>query len=105
MDIQTLTILKDISWAGVMALIIITIIKPLIEYFIKKYNHTGSSYLQELSDKFDGLEYNLNNLENNHLNDVCRRLENLERGQKELEEKINAIDKKVAILENKIYYK
>ncbi len=95
MDIQTLTILKDISWAGVMALIVLCLLKPLITYFIAKKNGINN---QSLSDRLDSLEFN-------HLEDVNRRLDNLERGQKEIEEKINAIDKKVAILENKIYYK
>ncbi len=95
MDIQTLTILIDISWAGVMALIVLCLLKPLITYFIAKRNGTNN---QSLSDRLDSLEFN-------HLEDVNRRLDNLEKGQKEIEEKLNVIDKKVAILENKFNHK
>jgi len=38
MDIETLKILSDISWAGVIALSIIFIIKPLIEFILNKIN-------------------------------------------------------------------
>ena len=95
MDIQTLTILKDISWAGVMALIVLCLLKPLITYFIAKKNGINN---QSLSDRLDSLEFN-------HLEDVNRRLDNLERGQKEIWDKLNAIDKQVAILTNKFNHK
>jgi hypothetical protein len=38
MDIETLKILSDISWAGVIALSIVFIIKPLIEFILNKIN-------------------------------------------------------------------
>jgi len=38
MDIETLKILSDVSWAGVIALSIVFIIKPLIEFILNKIN-------------------------------------------------------------------
>jgi len=57
-----------------MALIVLCLLKPLITYFISKRNGTNN---QSLSERLDSLEHN-------HLEDVNRRLDNLERGQKEL---------------------
>jgi len=57
-----------------MALIVLCLLKPLITYFIAKKNGIKN---QSLSDRLDSLEFN-------HLEDVNRRLDNLERGQKEI---------------------
>ena len=38
MDTETLKILSDISWAGVIALSIVFIVKPLIEFVLNKIN-------------------------------------------------------------------
>jgi len=38
MDTETLKILSDISWAGVIALSIVFIIRPLIEFVLNKIN-------------------------------------------------------------------
>ncbi len=44
MDTETLKILTDISWAGVIALSIVFIVKPLIEFVLNKINGKSNNY-------------------------------------------------------------
>jgi hypothetical protein len=41
MEIETLTILKDISWAGVIGLIVWWLFRPALSYFLNKQNSNG----------------------------------------------------------------
>ena len=41
MEIEILTILKDISWAGVIGLIVWCLLRPALLHFLNKQNNNG----------------------------------------------------------------
>ena len=41
MGIEILTIIKDISWAGVVGLIVWTLFRPALLHFLNKQNNNG----------------------------------------------------------------
>lgn len=51
-EIELLTIIKDISWAGVVGLIVWTLFRPALLYFLNTQNNNG------LNKRVDKIEYN-----------------------------------------------
>jgi len=87
--------IQNITALGLIALFLI-VMKPLIKVLARK-----------LSDKLNGtngysrLEERIRDLEDNHLEDVNRRSDNLERDTREMREDIENIKIKLAKLEAK----
>ena len=93
MSIQDFT---DISAIGVIALFIWVVAKPLISVLIKRMQNNVNR------NGYAKLDARMNKLENNHLTDINRRLNNLEQRQESMRSDIEAIKIKLAKLEAKI---
>jgi len=89
-------IIQNITALGLIALFLI-VMKPLIRVLARK-----------LSDKLNGtngysrLEERINRIEENHLDDVCRRLDNLERDSRELRNEVEEIKIRLTKIETKL---
>jgi len=91
-----LEIIQNITALGVIALFLL-VMKPLIRVFAQK-----------LSDKVNGnngysrLEKRISLIENNHLEDVGRRLDNLERDSREIRKEIEEIKIRLVRIEARL---
>ena len=78
MDIQVLQILTQIGWAGVAGLFVYYVLKPIFERIFN-----------------GGLYKRLNNIENNHLTEITKRIE-------KLEERVDDIDRRLSRIEGRL---
>jgi hypothetical protein len=94
---QELELLTNIGAIGVIGIFIYFILKPLIELLVQK-----------LKDKMNGtngysrLETQIKQIEGNHLTDVHRRLDVLERRQDEFLKVLNNIENRLIRIETKL---
>ena len=94
--ISDLELIQNITALGLIALFLI-VMKPLIKVLAQK-----------LSDKLNGtngysrLEERINKIEGNHLEDVYRRLDNLERDTREMRDEIEEIKIRLVKIETRL---
>lgn len=88
-----ITLFNTISWAGVAALFIYFVLKPLMSMLINRKN--GGTTLMN----------RMNNIEENHLLEINRRLENLELCDIRIQKQLIELEIKVARIETKLSVK
>ena len=95
MELELLTIFQNISIAGAVALVgycfIMKVVSPLVNYFINKKNGNGT----DLAGK-------VNEIETNHLVEINRRLECLDRNDTRTQEDLTNIRERLTRIETKL---
>jgi len=89
-------IIQNISAMGLIALFILIVIKPLMPLLVQRLqNRTNNNGINKLKDRLDSLEHN-------HMSDVLRRIENLERKQDEFSKELENIKIELVKLKTKL---
>lgn len=77
--------IQNFTAIGLIALFIIVVIRPLMPLLVQRLqNRTNNNGINRLKDRLDELE-------NNHMHDILRRLNNLERKQDEFSKELENV--------------